>query len=202
VPRKYELRQRAEQAEETRRRIVETVVGLHLTVGPAATTISEVARRVGVQRQTVYNHFPEEQELFAACSAHWRALHPAPDPAAWTDLRDGLRELYAWYRETEQMTSNVLRDAEVLPALRAVLEPGRAAYLASVRKALAVSRSRRVEAAVAVATDFHVWRSLKELGDDEAAELMASLVEGAARSPRRGSSARPARSGSARTGSP
>ena len=192
MPRKYELKQRAEQAADTRRRIVETVVGMHLTVGPAATTISEVARRVGVQRQTVYNHFPEEEELFAACSAHWRALHPAPDPAAWTDVRDGLRALYAWYGETEPMTTNVLRDAEVLPALRAVLEPGRDAYLAAVRKALTDGRSRRAAAAVAVATDFHVWRSLKELGDDEAVELMAGLVE-LARSPRRGSSARPAR---------
>ncbi len=195
MARKYELKQRAEQAADTRRRIVETVVGMHLTVGPAATTVSEVARRVGVQRQTVYNHFPQEQELFAACSAHWRALHPAPDPAAWTDLRVGLGELYAWYRETEPMTANVLRDADALPALRAVLEPGLAAYLGSVRRALArpFGRSRRVAAAPAVAADFHVWRSLKELGDAEAADLMATLVEEAARSPRRGSSAPPAR---------
>ena len=193
MARKYELRQRAEQAADTRQRIVETVVRLHLTVGPAATTVSEVARRAGVQRQTVYNHFPHEQELFAACSAHWRALHPAPDPAGWADVRAGLAELYAWYRETEAMTTNVLRDAEALPALRAVLEPGRDAYLAAVRQALTDGRSRRVAAAVAVATDFHVWRSLKELGDAEAADLMATLVESAARSPRRGSSAPPAR---------
>jgi AcrR family transcriptional regulator len=195
MARKYDLKQRAEQAAETRRRIVETVVGMHLTVGPAATTISEVARRAGVRRQTVYNHFPEEQELFAACSAHWRALHPAPDPAAWADLDDGLRALYAWYRETEPMTTNVLRDAEVLPALQAVIGPGLEAYLSGVRRTLAkpFGRSRRVAAAVAVATDFHVWRSLKELGDDEAAELMVGLLETAARSPRRGSSARPAR---------
>src|SRR5690349_6909771 len=194
MARKYELKQRAEHAAGTRRRIVETVVGMHLTVGPAATTISEVARRVGVQRQTVYNHFPEEQELFAACSAHWRALHPAPDPAVWTDLRVGLGRLYAWYRETEPMTANVLRDADSLPALRAVLEPGFDAYVGSVRRALArpFARSRRVAAAAAVAADFHVWRSLKELGDAEAADLMASLVEEAARSPRRGSSAPPA----------
>ncbi|MCY7302061.1 MAG: TetR/AcrR family transcriptional regulator, partial [Thermoleophilia bacterium] len=42
------------------------------TVGPAATQISEIARRAGVQRVTVYNHFPDEASLFAACSAHWR----------------------------------------------------------------------------------------------------------------------------------
>ena len=83
--RKYELKKRAEQVEATRRRITEATVELHRTVGPAATQISEIARRAGVQRVTVYNHFPDEAALFAACSAHWRALHPAPDPAAWLD---------------------------------------------------------------------------------------------------------------------
>src|SRR5437763_2085070 len=122
MARKYELKQRAEQVEETRRRIVEATVALHLTRGPAATPIAEIARRAGVQRRTVYNHFPDDAALFAACSAHWRALHPAADPAGWTDLRQGLRELYVWYRETEAMTANALRDAEVLPALRRVVD--------------------------------------------------------------------------------
>ena len=81
--RKYELKKRAERQEETRRRIVEATVALHLEKGPAVTRISEIARRAGVQRVTVYNHFPYETSLLAACSSHWRALHPAPDPASW-----------------------------------------------------------------------------------------------------------------------
>ena len=88
--RKYELKKRAEQVGETRQRITEATVELHRTVGPAATQISEIARRAGVQRVTVYTHFPDEAALFAACSAHWRALHPAPDPAPW---------LAVWIRE-------------------------------------------------------------------------------------------------------
>src|SRR5262252_5337560 len=128
MARKYELKQRAEQVEETRRRIVEATSRLHLERGPAATSIAEVARRAGVQRRTVYNHFPDDAALFEACSAHWRALHPPPDPTAWTDVRQGLQELYAWYGETEPMTANVLRDVEVLPSLRAVVEPGFGAY--------------------------------------------------------------------------
>lgn len=198
MARKYELRQRAEQVEDTRRRIVEATSRLHLELGPAATSITEVARRAGVQRRTVYNHFPDDAALFAACSAHWRALHPPPDPAGWTDLRQGLRELYAWYRETEPMTANVLRDAEVLPSLRGVIEPGFGAYMAGVRAVLAerAGRSRRVEAAIQLVTDFHSWRSLAPLGDEEATELAAELVELAAarRSRSRGSRARPARS--------
>src|ERR671934_514431 len=136
--RKYELKKRAEQLAETRRRITEATVELHRTVGPAATRISEVARRAGVQRVTVYNHFPDDASLLAACSAHWRALHPPPDPAAWDgDLRRALRELYAWYRETEPMTANVLRDAQTIPALRVIVDGGLGTYLDSVREILA-----------------------------------------------------------------
>src|ERR1051326_8862225 len=119
--RKYELKKRAERLQETRRRITEATVELHRPVGPAATRISEVAKRAGVQRATVYNHFPDDARLFAACSAHWRALHPAPDPARGAEIPDArerlrvaLRDLYAWFRETEPMTANVLRDAQLL----------------------------------------------------------------------------------------
>jgi AcrR family transcriptional regulator len=193
MKRKYALRKRAEQVAETRRRITEAAIELHGTVGPAGTRISEVARRAGVQRVTVYNHFPDDASLFAACSAHWRALHPGPDPAAWAGIEDsgsrlrvGLRELYAWYRETESMTANVLRDMERLPVLRTLVEGGRGRYLEAVRRILAEplagdGRGRaRVDAAIAAAVDFHLWRALSPLGDGDAAELAAGLVELAA----------------------
>jgi AcrR family transcriptional regulator len=196
MARKYEFKQRAEQVEETRRRIVEATSGLHLERGPAATSIAEIARRAGVQRRTVYNHFPDDSTLFEACSAHWRALHPSPDPAAWTDLRQGLRELYAWYAETEPMTANVLRDAEVLPSLRAVIEPGFGSYMEAVRAVLAAKAGSgaRVEAAIRLVTDLHSWRSLAPLGEREAVELAAGLVElAAARRGRPRRTARPVR---------
>src|SRR5919199_5593717 len=181
--RKYELKKRAEQLAETRRRITAAAIELHRTVGPAGTQISEIARRAGVQRLTVYNHFPDDASLFAACSAHWRDLHPAPDPTTWDgDLRTGLRELYAWYRETEPMTANVLRDAQTLPALRAVVDGGFGAYLDAVRELLAepYGAGERVDAALRAALDFHFWRALSPLGDGEAAELAAGFVELAA----------------------
>jgi AcrR family transcriptional regulator len=182
--RKYELKKRAEQLAETRRRITETTVELHRTVGPAATRISEIARRAGVQRVTVYNHFPDDASLLTACSAHWRALHPAPDPNAWDgDLRKALHELYAWYRETEPMTANILRDAQTLPALQAIVDGGLGAYLDAVRDLLAepFGVGERVDAALRAALDFHFWRALASLGDEEAAELAAGFVELAAR---------------------
>ena len=193
--RKYELGKRAERLDETRRRITEATVELHRTVGPASTRISEVARRAGVQRMTVYNHFPDEASLLGACSAHWRALHPNPDLAAWLAVEDsgerlrlGLRELYAWYRETEPMTANILRDAAIVPALGALVERGLGRYLGEVRQILTEPirargrRRERVDAAVRAAVDFHVWRALAPLGDVDAAELAAGMVELAANS--------------------
>lgn len=191
--RKYELKKRAEQLEETRRRITEATIELHRTVGPAATQITEIARRAGVQRVTVYNHFPDETSLLSACSAHWRDLHPAPDPASWLTakrpgdrLRRGLRELYAWYRETEPMTANILRDVEIVPGLRPFVERGFVTYLADVRRVLTEPmrvtgrRAERVDAAARAVVDFHTWRALARLGDAEAADLGAGLVELAA----------------------
>jgi AcrR family transcriptional regulator len=194
--RKYELKKRAERLAETRRRITEATVELHRTVGPSATHINEVARRAGVQRMTVYNHFPDETSLFAACSAHWRALHPPPDLAAWRAVEDpgarlrlGLGELYGWYRETEPMTANVLRDAQVLPALRAIVEGGLLRYLDEARKVLTEPldargrRRQRVDAAARAAVDLHTWRALALLGDTDAADLAARLIELAADRP-------------------
>src|SRR6476661_5893321 len=126
MARNYELKQRAESKMATRQRIVEATVALHRSVG-FATTISAIAERAGVQRLTVYRHFPDERALFRACSGHWSALHPLPDPSSWpavddpaTRLELALRELYAHYRETEQMTANVRRDLPVVSAIQEI----------------------------------------------------------------------------------
>jgi len=83
-----------------------------------------------VERQTVYNHFPDELSLFKACSAHNRSLNPPPDPEPWKlipdpeeRLRSALTEVYAYYRRNEQMLANVTRDAQASPTVRTVLEP-------------------------------------------------------------------------------
>src|SRR4051794_8343255 len=186
--RRYEKRKRADAEAATRQRIVEATVELHRTVGPARTTISEVAKRAGVQRPTVYNHFPDDGSLFAACGAHWQAGHPPPDPAAWmaigdpdARLRAALEAIYAYYRWTADMTGNVLRDAPLLPALQPAVEHGYEAFVGAVRDALAggwpVRGARReaLRSALGVALDFHTWQRLDRdgLDDEAAARLMA-----------------------------
>jgi AcrR family transcriptional regulator len=181
MPRKYDLGRRADTQAETRRRITEAAVALHASVGPARTTISAIADRAGVQRLTVYRHFPEERELFAACGAHWIASNPPPDPAHWAAIADprerliaALTEIYGWYRANEGMIGNTARDAPALPALAEVADP--AAYLDPVRDMLGPPEAR---AALGHALAFSTWRSLAReqgLSDEDAAALIARIV--------------------------
>src|SRR5438270_10289088 len=128
MPRKYELKRRAERQEETRRRIVEATIELHRTKGPARTTLSDVARRAGVQRHTLYSHFSDARALQMACSGHFTELNPLPDPAQWqalqgeARLRRGLLELYEYFARTEDMMAAVFRDAEVHSLTREIME--------------------------------------------------------------------------------
>ncbi|HEX6662154.1 MAG TPA: helix-turn-helix domain-containing protein [Gaiellaceae bacterium] len=199
--RKYELKKRAEEMAETRRRITDAAVGLHGTVGPARTTLSAVAERAGVQRHTVYRHFPTEADLYRACSAHYFTAHPLPDLESWRAIADprqrlprALDELYAYYERTEPMFSNVLRDAELVDAVRPTLVPLQA-YQAEAVEVLAAGwpargrRGRVVAVALRHAVDFQTWRSLtadNRVTRTEAVELVTALVEAAAAPPRQG----------------
>jgi len=192
--RKYELKKRAQEMADTRRRITEAAIELHGTVGPSRTTLSAVAKRAGVERRTLYRHFPGEADLFAACSAHYFAAHPWPDLEGWRAVRDprerlerALEELYAYYERTEPMFSNVLRDAELVEFARDAVAPLQAyldeaaAILLAGRRARG-ARRRLVEAALRHVLAFATWRSLwaNGVGRADAVRLMAALVEAAA----------------------
>jgi AcrR family transcriptional regulator len=196
--RPYRKRKRAESEEETRRRITEAAVELHGTVGPANTKMTEVAERAGVSRATLYNHFPSQVDLFMACSSHWAARHPFPDPSGWAAISDpslrlgeAMRELYRWYGENAGMMGAVLRDAAVLPDLAEVMDELWESYLERAVDALAKGwatehdDSRALDVVLRLVVDFHTWELLTGAGldDDGAAELSVRLV--VAEEPRR-----------------
>jgi AcrR family transcriptional regulator len=192
--RPYHMKRRAELEEQTRQRITESAVALHQELGPAQTSISAIAERAGVRRSTVYRHFPDEEALFAACSSHFRAANPPPDPRTWSSIEDptertrtALREVYAFYRGTEAMYTNLVRDEPLVPAVARRLRDFYG-YLRSVQDDLARGRGLRgrsakhVRAAIGHALAFPTWRSLTHeqgLGDEDAVELMCRLVESA-----------------------
>jgi AcrR family transcriptional regulator len=198
--RPYRMQRRAESQEETRRRITESAVTLHGTVGPSRTSVSSVAAHAGVRRSTVYRHFPDEAALFDACSAHWATSNPPPELSAWSTIADpqkrlgvALTALYAFYRRTEAMLENLFRDEKTVPLVRERFGAFHA-YFAAARETLMAGRGlrgarrRRTRAAVGHATAFSTWRSLvgeQGLGDSDAAALMCALVAAASgRAPR------------------
>jgi AcrR family transcriptional regulator len=192
--RKYELKKRAEQMGETRRRITEAAIELHGSVGPSRTTMSAVAERAGVERRTLYRHFPNEADLFEACSTHYFAANPWPDLDDWSAVRDpeerlerALDDLYAYYERTQPMFSNVLRDAEVVDFARDAVAP-LDAYLEEATDVLMTGRKVRgrrrelMRGALRHALAFSTWRSLSEggIGRSDAARLTSALVQAAA----------------------
>jgi AcrR family transcriptional regulator len=180
--RPYRQKARAERQADTRRRIAAAAASLHEEVGPARTTVAEIARRAGVQRPTVYNNFPDERELFAACQAHFLSEHPPPDLAPLVAVRRPvsrirmvLEAMYGWYRSTRAMAANVQRDRRLLPALDAVLAETADAQLDALAGVLAERASRPL---IRLALDFSTWQRLTDegLSDDEAARLMAEAA--------------------------
>jgi AcrR family transcriptional regulator len=191
--RAYRMTRRAASQLQTRRRITESAIALHGTLGPSRTSMSAVAEHAGVRRSTLYRHFPDEAALFDACSAHWNALNPPPDAAAWVAVEApderlslALAELYDFYRRADRMLENLLRD-EQLPLVRARFGAFRE-YLGVAEQVLMAGRRsrgttrRRVRAAIGHALAFSTWRSLtveQELDAAQAIALMRALVDAA-----------------------
>lgn len=105
APQLYRADRRKEAAAETRRRIVDAVAKLHAEHGVTRTTYAMVATHANVAIPTVYNHFPTESDLLAACTSHVAAGAPPLGPQIFAGA-DGLedrvnalvRALCAYYR--------------------------------------------------------------------------------------------------------
>jgi len=181
--RNYTLGKRAEAREETRRRIVEATMELHEELGPRATSISAIAERAGVQRLTVYRHFPDEAAILRACSTHWLSLNPPPDPGTWAVLTDGERRtaaalaaFYGYYGRTQRMWTAVYRDLAEVAALQAPVGEF-LRYLQGVGEDLLRHLGDPAEpraglaATVHHALAFQTWQSLEQQGLSDKAKV-------------------------------
>ncbi|MCB1488612.1 MAG: TetR/AcrR family transcriptional regulator [Bauldia sp.] len=186
MARSYKLKKRAEQQEATRLKIVEAAVELHGTVGPAATTVSLLADRAGVQRHTVYAHFPDEGSLLLACSGLAQERDPMPDATPWRDIADrgerirtGLTAIYRWYERNAGLTANVVRDAEYHQPTKDIVAFRIAPRIAAYRDILGEGLDEEGQIALGLALDFGTWRNLARSGGLDAkrsAGLMAKVV--------------------------
>jgi AcrR family transcriptional regulator len=189
MARTYTLKRRAQQQLETRQRIVEAAVVLHGEIGPARTSLSMVAERAGVQRNTLYAHFPDERSLLLACSALSLERDPPPDAAAWRGigdaeqrLRTGLTAVHAWYARNADLAGCVLRDAEFHPPTREVAELRYGPYQAAYETVLGADLDAVQRAMLKLALGYASWRSLvrdSRLAPAEAVRVMVAAIIGA-----------------------
>jgi AcrR family transcriptional regulator len=179
---------RAHRVDETRQRIVAATVDLHGTIGPANTTISAIAKAAGVTRATVYQHFPDLDALFAACTAHWGDRQHMPDLAGWQEITGpqermgaALTDLYRFYHEAEPMLTLTTRDREALPDF--VRERNKQTAQSQLDVLVSAwppsQRSRKRRALLGHAIAFATWRSLcvdQGLPQRDAVAAMTRLV--------------------------
>jgi AcrR family transcriptional regulator len=183
------MSKRAESREETHARIVDAAIALHEEVGPKATTISAIAERAGVQRLTVYRHFPDEASMLEACSSGWYERNPFPDLDALEGsglqgCRDGLVALYRYYTRTHRMNASILRDMPDMPTLRKTSRPFvefiRALHRTLLERASPpLSRASFTATTLGHAIRFTTWQSLHEAGlsDEAKADLVIDWLK-------------------------
>jgi AcrR family transcriptional regulator len=189
MKRTYTLGRRAEQQAQTRRRIVEAAVDLHGSIGPALTTFSMVAERAGVQRHTLYAHFPDERSLNLACSALVMGRDPLPDAEAWRAIADrrerlraGLSAVYGWYARNAALAGCVLRDAEHHALTHEIAGMRFGPPLAACEQVLGARLGARQRAVLRLALSFFTWRTLTREGGlkpGAAVEAMVQAIDGA-----------------------
>lgn len=187
--RPYTMRARQDGVDETRLRITEATMGLHERVGPRATTVAAIAEEASVTRLTVYRHFPDQPSLIRACSAHWRQLHPRPDPDVWSTienpverLRTALAETYEWARTAAPMMSMIQRDLDSMPTfVGEFLAADEKARVAALSRPFRVRgrAARRLAAVLTHALRVSTWESLCRDGgmtDQEAVDTMVGAA--------------------------
>jgi len=189
--RKYRKTLRAEKQDATRDKIVEATVELHEEQGPANTSIKAIAERAGVQRLTVYRHFPDEVALFQACTSHYFGEHPPPNMADWANIPDAaersqaaLLAFYRYYRQTEKMFTVAYRDLEQVEALRGPMDHYEA-YLDMVRDDLVASwkpeaaDQQSLSLTLRHCLRFSTWQALKneKLSDKKIVELVMRWLD-------------------------
>jgi AcrR family transcriptional regulator len=189
MTRTYTLKRRAGQQADTRRRIVDAAIDLHGSVGPAQTTFSMVAEKAGVQRHTLYAHFPDERSLLLACSGLSLERQPLPDAAPWREIEDrrerlrtGLAAVYGWFERNAELAACVLRDADVHPLVKEISTMRYGPYFTAYHDVLGAKLTTAQRALLHLALSFATWRTLvRESGlrNSAAVEAMVQAIHGA-----------------------
>lgn len=190
--RRYESPLRQAQAEETRRRILAAVETLLQAEPEKPLSFDAVAAASGVERRTVFRHFPNKDALLAA---FWTWLNQRVALRTWpeteADLRTMPAETFAGFDRHEGVIRAALASASGREMRMGVNADRQAAFRASLAAAARGVDPRRAEHAAAVAQLLYsasAWQSLKDywgLDGREAGEAVSWAIGALAEALRR-----------------
>jgi AcrR family transcriptional regulator len=191
--RPYRSRLRAEQAKETRARILDAA--LRVMAGPRDVAIPDVAREAGVSVPTIYRHFGTKADLLDELYPHVarRAklaiarFEDIPPPRSLDELRAGLRAAYARIEAVGQDDLAVAAlSGPAADEVRRVSMPRRVAMVRPLVETLMpglgeIERDRIVRVLVVLTTSSALRTWLRYLGSsaDEAADDVDWLIRSA-----------------------
>ena len=192
--REYRSELRAEQAAETRKRILDATVRVSAT-GIASLSIPAVAREAGVSVPTIYRHFATKQDLLAAVYPHVvreAGLDKLVIPRSMNELLDGLRT----YFERTDSLGDLARVAMASPAseeVRRLNIPDRLAIFRRVADSIVPRPSKtdrdriaRLLVILTASSALRLWRdqlgsSVEEVADDVDWAIRAAIASTSSR---------------------
>ena len=176
--RSYRSQLRAEQADETRARILDAAIRV-MARGVASVSIPAVAREAGVSVPTIYRHFGTKHDLLAAVYPHSlrrAGLHKVAAPRSLDELREGVRANF----DRIESFDDLARAAMASPAaaeVRRINMPDRVAMFRELAETsvpqLADADRDRIARLLVVLTSssaLRMWRDQLGASVDEAAD--------------------------------
>ena len=171
-PRRYSMSVRAEQAAQTRERILDAALACYREAGITATSLQAVARRADVSAATVLNHFGSADALARIVVDRLAAALHIPDDRAWQEqgrrARVGrlVREMFEFYERSRPWFDIFRAELDVDPALR----EGEAGYWQAIGELYArvfteALGDARVRGAVFGLTSPSTFVALRDAGD-------------------------------------
>jgi AcrR family transcriptional regulator len=187
-PRRYDRRRRDAALHETRRRIVAATVALHAERGALATSYAMIAERADVAVPTVYNHFPTQVDLLAACTADTVAQAPAVGPEILQYAADAparlvllARAVFARHRFLAPWLRWAIHEAHQVPAIAAFLKEADDARLRLIEEAVGPAFTGKPPATLlavaAVLLGFESWHALTAAHGLSAQQAETTVVE-------------------------
>ena len=185
--RTYQSDLRAQQAEDTRHRILDAALRV-MTAGLASLSVPAVAREAGVSVPTVYRHFGTKAHLLAALYPHVArrtGSDEVADPRSLDELREGVRSIFDRLDTLDDLTRAAIASPAGEATRRATM-PRRLERIRRIADAIAPGLSDedrgRITRLIAILTSssaLRMWRDHLGSSVDEAADDVDWIVRAA-----------------------